>query len=135
MLNTKGGLKVKKVENACLRNFIYLFLTNVVITSRFMYSLVELCIYGGVDYKPSDGSVSEDGEDWAPSRSASLSSDISAFSSVTLLSSNELDRLLDDVKNLGDDTLQVKKKDMRLCYEVSCITAYSIYLFKCKYLK
>lgn len=87
-----------------------LFLSSALCFSSppLMNSLVELCIYGGVDYKPSDGSVSEDSEDWAPSRSASLSSDISAFSSVTLLSSHELDRLMDDVKNLGDDTLQVK---------------------------
>lgn len=88
----------------------------------FSLSFVELCIYGGVDYKPSDGSVSEDGEDWAPSRSASLSSDISAFSSVTLLSSHELDRLLDDVKNLGDDTLQ-KYEDVQVVVlhkEVGC---------------
>ncbi|KAI7807201.1 putative dentin sialophosphoprotein, partial [Triplophysa rosa] len=88
----------------------------------FSLSYVELCIYGGVDYKPSDGSVSEDGEDWAPSRSASLSSDMSGFSSVTLLSSHELDRLLDDVKNLGDNTLQ-KYEDIQVVVlhkEVGC---------------
>ncbi|XP_051574707.1 uncharacterized protein LOC127452894 isoform X2 [Myxocyprinus asiaticus] len=72
----------------------------------FSLSLVDLCNFGGVDYKPSDGSVSEDEEDWPSTRSASLSSDISAFSSVTLLSTDELDRLLDDVRSLGDDTLQ-----------------------------
>ncbi|XP_016376091.1 uncharacterized protein LOC107714676 isoform X1 [Sinocyclocheilus rhinocerous] len=71
----------------------------------FCLSLVELCNYGGVDYKPS-----EDDEDLPSTRSASLSSDISAFSSVTLLSTDELDRLLDDVRGLGDDTLQVKQK-------------------------
>lgn len=73
------------------------------------YSLVDLCNYGGVDYKPSDGSFLEDCEDLPSTRSASLSSDISAFSSVTLLSTDELDRLLDDVRGLGDDTLQVKQ--------------------------
>nr|XP_055066718.1 uncharacterized protein si:dkey-92i15.4 [Misgurnus anguillicaudatus]XP_055066719.1 uncharacterized protein si:dkey-92i15.4 [Misgurnus anguillicaudatus]XP_055066720.1 uncharacterized protein si:dkey-92i15.4 [Misgurnus anguillicaudatus] len=73
----------------------------------FSLSLQELCIFGGVDYKPSDD------EDWAPSRSASLCSDISAFSSVTLLSNNELDRLMDDVKNLGDETLQ-KYEDVQV---------------------
>lgn len=71
-------------------------------------SLVELCNYGGVDYKSSDGWLSEDDEELPSRRSASLSSDISAFSSVTLLSTDELDRLLDDVRGLGDDTWQVK---------------------------
>jgi len=73
------------------------------------YSLVDLCNFGGVDYKPSENSLSENGEDLPSTRSASLSSDISAFSSVTLLSTDELDRLLDDVRGLGDDTLQVKQ--------------------------
>ncbi|XP_043116134.1 uncharacterized protein si:dkey-92i15.4 [Puntigrus tetrazona] len=74
----------------------------------FSLSLVELCNYGGVDYKPS-----EDDEDLPSGRSASLSSDISAFSSVTLLSTDELDRLLDDVRGLGDDTLQ-KYEDVQV---------------------
>lgn len=69
---------------------------------------MELCNYGGVDYKPSDGWLSEDDEDSPYTRSASLSSDISAFSSVTLLSTDELDSLIDDVRGLGDDTLQVQ---------------------------
>lgn len=72
-------------------------------------SLMELCNYGGVDYKPSDGWLSEDDEELPSRRSASLSSDISAFSSVTLLSTDELDRLLDEVRGLGDDTRQVKQ--------------------------
>ncbi|KAG1947705.1 dentin sialophosphoprotein [Pimephales promelas] len=38
---------------------------------------------------------------------------ISAFSSVTLLSTDELDRLLDDVRGLGDDTLQ-KYEDVQV---------------------
>uniref|UniRef100_A0A8C2AUD0 PDZ domain-containing protein n=1 Tax=Cyprinus carpio TaxID=7962 RepID=A0A8C2AUD0_CYPCA len=74
----------------------------------FSLSYVELCNYGGVDYKPSD-----DDEDLPSTRSASLSSDISAFSSVTLLSTDELDRLLDDVRGLGDDTLQ-KYEDVQV---------------------
>ncbi|KAA0703196.1 PDZ domain-containing protein 2 [Triplophysa tibetana] len=88
----------------------------------FSLSYVELCIYGGVDYKPSDGSLSENGEDWAPSRSASLSSNMSGFSSVTLLSNHEMDRLLEDVKNLGEDTLQ-KYADIQVVVlhkEVGC---------------
>ncbi|XP_052003455.1 uncharacterized protein LOC127658286 isoform X2 [Xyrauchen texanus] len=72
----------------------------------FSLSLVDLCNFGGVDYRPSYGIVSEDEEDRLSTRSASLSSDISAFSSVTLLSTDELDHLLDDVRSLGDDTLQ-----------------------------
>ncbi|XP_048009148.1 dentin sialophosphoprotein [Megalobrama amblycephala] len=79
----------------------------------FSLSLVDLCNYGGVDYKPSDGSFLEDCEDLPSTRSASLSSDISAFSSVTLLSTDELDRLLDDVRGLGDDTLQ-KYEDVQV---------------------
>ncbi|XP_056123736.1 homeobox-like protein HDP1 [Rhinichthys klamathensis goyatoka] len=79
----------------------------------FSLSLVDLCNYGGVDYKPSDSSLSENGEDLPSTRSASLSSDISAFSSVTLLSTDELDRLLDDVRGLGDDTLQ-KYEDVQV---------------------
>uniref|UniRef100_A0A8C1R712 Si:dkey-92i15.4 n=1 Tax=Cyprinus carpio TaxID=7962 RepID=A0A8C1R712_CYPCA len=79
----------------------------------FSLSLVELCNYGGVDYKPSDGWLSEDDEDSPYTRSASLSSDISAFSSVTLLSTDELDSLIDDVRGLGDDTLQ-KYEDVQV---------------------
>ncbi|KAK7147496.1 hypothetical protein R3I94_010123 [Phoxinus phoxinus] len=79
----------------------------------FSLSYVDLCNYGGVDYKLSDSSLSENGEDLPSTRSASLSSDISAFSSVTLLSTDELDRLLDDVRGLGDDTLQ-KYEDVQV---------------------
>ncbi|XP_051999816.1 uncharacterized protein si:dkey-92i15.4 [Xyrauchen texanus] len=79
----------------------------------FSVSLVDLCNFGGVDYKSPDGNVSEDGEDCLSPRSASLSSDVSAFSCVTLLSNDELDRLLDDVRSLGDDTLQ-KYEDVQV---------------------
>lgn len=67
---------------------------------------MDLCNFSGVDYNSPDWL--EDDEDLPSSRSASLSSDISVFSSVTLLSNDELDRLLDDVKCLGDDPLKVK---------------------------
>ncbi|XP_039535565.1 uncharacterized protein si:dkey-92i15.4 [Pimephales promelas] len=92
--------------------------SSVTITSQserrsFSLSLVDLCNFGGVDYKPSENSLSENGEDLPSTRSASLSSDISAFSSVTLLSTDELDRLLDDVRGLGDDTLQ-KYEDVQV---------------------
>ncbi|KAI2655299.1 Pro-interleukin-16 [Labeo rohita] len=79
----------------------------------FSLSLTELCSYGGVDYKSSDGWLSEDDEELPSRRTASLSSDISAFSSVTLLSTDELDRLLDDVRGLGDETLQ-KYEDVQV---------------------
>ncbi|XP_063055581.1 uncharacterized protein si:dkey-92i15.4 [Engraulis encrasicolus] len=70
----------------------------------FSVSLAELCNFGGVDYSPSDSE--EEADDWPCGRSASLSSDISALSCVTLLGAEELDNLLQDVRNLGDDTLQ-----------------------------
>ncbi len=79
------------------------------LSTYLLISLMELCNYGGVDFQPSDVWLSEDDEELPSRRSASLSSDISAFSSVTLLSTDELDRLLDDVRGLGDDTLQVKQ--------------------------
>ncbi|KAL2084187.1 hypothetical protein ACEWY4_019705 [Coilia grayii] len=71
----------------------------------FSVSLAELCNFGGVDYPLSDDSE-EDPDDWTTGRSASLSSDISALSCVTLLGPEELDNLLQDVRTLGDDTLQ-----------------------------
>ncbi|XP_056331751.1 dentin sialophosphoprotein [Danio aesculapii] len=77
----------------------------------FSLSLMDLCNFGGVDYNSPDWL--EDDEDLPSSRSASLSSDISVFSSVTLLSTDELDRLLDDVKSLGDDTLK-KYEDVQV---------------------
>ncbi|XP_052475045.1 uncharacterized protein LOC128030974 [Carassius gibelio] len=79
----------------------------------FSLSLVELCNYGGVDYKPSDECLSEGDDVSTHTRSASMSSDISAFSSVTLLSTEELDSLIDDVRGLGDDTLK-KYEDVQV---------------------
>ncbi|XP_076135919.1 uncharacterized protein LOC143118725 [Alosa pseudoharengus] len=84
--------------------------SSVTITSNmsrrsFSVSLAELCNFGGVDYSPLDDSE-DDAEDWPSGRSASLSSDISAVSCVTLLDNEELDSLLQDVRNLGDDALQ-----------------------------
>ncbi len=92
-----------------LKNIIYTLNNPYSLSTYLLISLMELCNYGGVDYKPSDVWLSEDDEELPSRRSASLSSDISAFSSVTLLSTDELDRLLDDVRGLGDDTLQVKQ--------------------------
>lgn len=77
------------------------------IPSFLTCSLSELCSFGGVDYSPPDDSE-EELDDWPSGRSASLSSDISVMSCVTLLGTEELDNLLQDVRSLGDDTLQVK---------------------------
>lgn len=69
----------------------------------FSLSLSELCNFSGADYESEN-----DSDDWQlpGRRSASLSSDISAFSCVSLIPTEELDKLVEDVKNLGDDTLQ-----------------------------
>lgn len=68
-------------------------------------SLSDLCNFAGVDYE----SENDDDNDWQANtrRSASLSSDMSAFSCVSVLPSEELDKLLDDVRSLGDSNLQV----------------------------
>ncbi|XP_068998878.1 serine-rich adhesin for platelets [Embiotoca jacksoni] len=69
----------------------------------FCVSLSELCNFTGADYE------SENDNDELQSmgrRSASLSSDVSALSYVSVLPAEELDRLLDDVRSLGDNTLQ-----------------------------
>ncbi|XP_060937333.1 uncharacterized protein si:dkey-92i15.4 [Limanda limanda] len=69
----------------------------------FCVSLSDLCSFAGVDYESDN-----DSDEW-PSRgrrSASLSSDVSALSCVSVMPSEELDRLLEDVRSLGDNTLQ-----------------------------
>ncbi|KPP79271.1 hypothetical protein Z043_101166 [Scleropages formosus] len=71
----------------------------------FSATLADLCNFGGVEYASRDD-LDEDSEDCASHRTASLSSDISAFSSVSLLATEELDRLISDVRNLGDESLQ-----------------------------
>ncbi|KAK0147824.1 Pro-interleukin-16 [Merluccius polli] len=68
----------------------------------FSLSLADLCNFGGVDYESgSESEVRLPGH-----RSASLSSDASAFSCVSVLPTEELDRLLDDVRSLDDSSLQ-----------------------------
>lgn len=69
-------------------------------------SLSDLCNFAGVDYESEN-----DSDEWQYSsrRSASLSSDMSALSCVSVLPSEELDRLLEDVRSLGDSNLQVRK--------------------------
>ncbi|KAJ8290023.1 hypothetical protein GJAV_G00007850 [Gymnothorax javanicus] len=73
----------------------------------FSVSLADLCHFGGVDYKGYDDDLlDEDLDDRLSYRTASLSSDISAFSTISILPTEELDRLLDEVRGLGDDALQ-----------------------------
>ncbi|XP_038146172.1 uncharacterized protein si:dkey-92i15.4 [Cyprinodon tularosa] len=69
----------------------------------FSLSFSDLVIISGTDYESEN-----DMEDWQLSgrRSVSLSSDISTFSCVSLLPTEEIDKLVEDVKNLGDETLQ-----------------------------
>ncbi|XP_056142389.1 uncharacterized protein si:dkey-92i15.4 [Lampris incognitus] len=68
----------------------------------FCVSLAELCNFGGLDYESENN-----GDEWSSGRrSASLSSDMSVLSCVSILPSEELDRLLEDVRGLGDNTLQ-----------------------------
>ncbi|GAA6220664.1 uncharacterized protein LOC108885962 [Lates japonicus] len=69
----------------------------------FCVSLSDLCNFAGVDYESEN-----DSNEWQSTgrRSASLSSDVSALSYVSVMPSEELDRLLEDVRSLGDNTLQ-----------------------------
>lgn len=75
-------------------------------------SLSDLCNFAGVDYESEN-----DDNDWQANtrRSASLSSEMSAFSCVSVLPSEELDKLLDDVRSLGDSNLQVGELCSKLC--------------------
>ncbi|KAM6909655.1 pro-interleukin-16 [Xenentodon cancila] len=71
----------------------------------FSVSLSELCNFTGPDYDSDDDDV------WQSTtrRSVSLSSDVSdfsVFSCVSMLPTEELDKLLQDVRNLGDDALE-----------------------------
>lgn len=69
----------------------------------FSLSLSDLCNFAGADY---DSEI--DSNDWQSTdrRSASLSSDMSGFSCVSVLPTEELDKLIEEVRNLGDDALQ-----------------------------
>lgn len=69
-------------------------------------SLADLCNFTGGDYESDN-----DSDEWQSTgrRSASLSSDVSALSYVSVLPSEELDRLMEDVRSLGDSALQVPK--------------------------
>ncbi|XP_062278792.1 pro-interleukin-16 [Scomber scombrus] len=69
----------------------------------FCVSLSDLCNFAGVDYESENDS--DEGQSTCQ-RTASLSSDVSALSCVSIMPSEELDRLLEDVRGLGDNTLQ-----------------------------
>ncbi|XP_017164828.1 pro-interleukin-16 [Poecilia reticulata] len=79
------------------------FSLSFLLTLLLHHSLSNLCYFSGTDVE-SD----YDNDDWQlpGRRSASLSSDVSAFSCVSLLPSDELDKLVEEVKNLGEETLQ-----------------------------
>ncbi|MEQ2216068.1 hypothetical protein XENOCAPTIV_010234 [Xenoophorus captivus] len=67
-----------------------------------IFVVADLCNFSGADYE----SVEGDDRQLGGRRSASLSSDVSGFSCVSLLPTEELDKLVEDVKNLGDEALQ-----------------------------
>ncbi|KAI1885948.1 hypothetical protein AGOR_G00209010 [Albula goreensis] len=72
----------------------------------FSVSLADLCHFGGVDFTGDFNDTDSDWDDRMSHRTASLSSDVSALSCVSILPTDELDRLLEDVRGLGDETLQ-----------------------------
>uniref|UniRef100_A0A1A7WUI4 Interleukin 16 n=1 Tax=Iconisemion striatum TaxID=60296 RepID=A0A1A7WUI4_9TELE len=69
----------------------------------FSLSLSDLCNFSGVECESEN-----DTDEWEvrTGRTTSMSSDMSAFSCVSLLPTEELDQLLEDVRSLGDETLQ-----------------------------
>ncbi|XP_068615039.1 uncharacterized protein si:dkey-92i15.4 [Brachionichthys hirsutus] len=69
----------------------------------FSVSLSDLCNFAGVEYEPQN-----DSDEWQSTggRSVSMSSEMSAFSYVSVLPTEELDKLLEEVRGLGDNNLQ-----------------------------
>ncbi|KAK2844591.1 hypothetical protein Q5P01_011250 [Channa striata] len=69
----------------------------------FCVSLSDLC-----NFTVADSESENDSDEWQSTgrRSVSLSSDVSALSCVSVMPSEELDRLLEDVRTVGDNTLQ-----------------------------
>ncbi|KAM9852211.1 uncharacterized protein ACBR49_005325 [Aulostomus maculatus] len=69
----------------------------------FCVSLSDLCNFAADDYESEN-----DSDEWqlAGRRSASLSSDVSALSHVSVLPTEELDKLMEDVRGLGDSARQ-----------------------------
>lgn len=76
--------------------------------SLLSFSLSDLCNFAGIEDESEN-----DSDEWTSTgrRSVSLSSDVSALSCVSVMPSEELDRLLEDVKSLGDNNLQVQTTD------------------------
>ncbi|MFT7805161.1 uncharacterized protein LOC108923879 [Arapaima gigas] len=95
--------------------------------TSFSVSLAELYYFGGVEYT-SQSDFDEDSEDSMSHRTASLSSDASAFSSVSLLTTEELDRLISDVRSVGDESLQSYEdvKVVVLHKEVGCGLGFTV---------
>lgn len=91
------------------------FVTNVSPLVHRLCSLSDLCNFAGIEYESENES-----DNWqtATRRSASLSSDMSAFSYVSVMPAEELDRLLDDVKSLGDSNLQVTSSSIQ---DICCV--------------
>uniref|UniRef100_A0AAV2MD18 PDZ domain-containing protein n=1 Tax=Knipowitschia caucasica TaxID=637954 RepID=A0AAV2MD18_KNICA len=77
--------------------------TSVVSNKSFSVSLADLCNFAGEVYDSEN-----DSDEWQSTgrRSVSLSSDISGFSYVSVLPTEELDKLIQDVKSIGDNNLQ-----------------------------
>uniref|UniRef100_A0A3Q4GJX9 Pro-interleukin-16-like n=1 Tax=Neolamprologus brichardi TaxID=32507 RepID=A0A3Q4GJX9_NEOBR len=69
----------------------------------FSVTLSDLCNFAGADYDSEN-----DSDDWQSTnqRTASMSSDMSVFSCVSVMPAEELDKLVEEVRNLGDDALQ-----------------------------
>ncbi|KAM9805960.1 uncharacterized protein ACBT44_013533 [Syngnathus typhle] len=89
----------------------------------FSLSLAELCHFTGAD------SDLENDIDESPAtgrRSASLSSEVSALSYVSVLPTEELDKLLEDVRSLGDSNLQDDVHVVVLHKEVAVGLGFSI---------
>lgn len=78
-------------------------ITSVMSNKSFSVSLADLCNFAGAEYDSEN-----DSDEWQSTgrRSASLSSEFSAFSCVSVLPTEELDKLIEDVKSIGDTTLQ-----------------------------
>lgn len=91
-------------------------------------SLSDLCNFAGVDYESDN-----DSDEWQSTtrRTASLSSDMSALSCVSVLPAEELDRLLEDVRSLGDSTLQVPSAGHMLPFSYQNLTALKL-LSRCR---
>ncbi|KAJ8354718.1 hypothetical protein SKAU_G00222850 [Synaphobranchus kaupii] len=96
----------------------------------FSVSLADLCHFGGVGYTGRDDDLQDmDLDDRMLHRTASLSSDISALSTISIMPADELDRLLEDVRGLGEENLQQKYEDVQVVVlhkEVGCGLGFTV---------